>query len=95
MADTLTSIEGNIVNKTKAEVEALIGAPLKKRFWKNVRLPEDATAEEIAAFEAEQLDEIWIYTNGRVHFTLAGKATSVDDNVSKDFPPDQPGPLIA
>lgn len=39
-------------------VEALIGAPLKKRFWKNVRLPEGATPEEIAAFEAEHLDEI-------------------------------------
>jgi hypothetical protein len=95
MADTLTSIEGNIINKSKAEVEALIGAPLKKRFWKNVRLPEDATAEEIAAFEAEQLDEIWVYANGLVHFTLAGKAIRVEDDVSKDFPPDQPGSLIA
>jgi hypothetical protein len=95
MADTLTDIQGDIINKTKAEVEALIGTPLKKSFWKNARLPEGATAEETAAFEAEQLDEIWIYANGRVTFTLAGKATKVDDNVSKYFPPDQPGPLIA
>lgn len=93
MPDTLTSIQGSIINKAKAQVEAMLGAPLKKSYWKNVRLPEGATPQEIAAFEAEQLDEIWIYANGRVHFTLAGKAKIVDDNVSMDLPPE--GPLVA
>ena len=95
MSDTLTSIQGSIINKTKAQVEAMLGVPLKKRYWKNVSPPEGATPPEIAAFEAEQLDEIWIYANGRVHFTLADKARTVDDNVSKDLPPDREAPLVA
>lgn len=95
MPDTLTSIQGNIINKSKAQVEAMLGAPLKKRYWTNVHLAEGATPQEVAAFKAEQLDEIWIYANGRVHFTLAGKATRVDDNVAKDLPPERDGPLVA
>ena len=95
MADALTSIQANILDKEKAEIEAMLGAPLKKRYWTNVRPPEGATAAEIASFEAEQLDEIWIYANGRIHFTMAGKATAVDDNVTKDLPPERDGPLIA
>jgi hypothetical protein len=94
MADTLKDIENTILTKAKAQVEALLGAPLKRRFWTNVVPPAGATPQEIAAFEAEHLDEIWIYANGRVHFTMAGKATLVDDNVSRDLPPEQEGSLV-
>jgi hypothetical protein len=95
MAGTLTDIQANIVNKDKAQVEALLGAPVKKSYWKNAEPPQGATPQEIADFKANQMDEIWIYTNGRVHFTAAGKATSVDDNVLKDLPPDRDPPLVA
>lgn len=95
MPDTLTSIRNSLIGKGKTQVEAMLGAPLKKSYWTNMRLPAGATPQEIADFEAEQLDEIWIYANGRVHFTMAGKARSVDDNVSKDLPPDRDGPLVA
>lgn len=95
MAANLTSLQGTIVSKDKTAVEALLGAPVKKSFWTNARPPVGATAAEIAAFEAERLDEIWIYANGRVHFTLAGIAAKVDDNVAKDLPPEQGSPLVA
>ena len=49
--------------------------------------PEGADAKAVAAYEAEALDEIWIYANGRVHFTLAGTAAKVDDKVDRDLPP--------
>jgi hypothetical protein len=95
MPDTLTSRESEILGKDKAEVMELLGAPVKQRFWTNVQTPDDMTASELAAFQAEQLDEIWIYQTGRVHFSLAGTAALVDDNVSKDLPPEQRGSMIA
>jgi hypothetical protein len=95
MPDTLTSVESSIIGKDKPEVMALLGAPLKQRYWTNVRTPDDMTPQELAAFEAEQLDEIWIYATGRVHFSIAGLAKQVDDNVSKDLPPERNGPMMA
>jgi hypothetical protein len=95
MANHLSSIQNQIVDKNKAEVEALLGKPLKVGHWKNMRPPEGANAAAMATFEATLLDEIWIYSNGRVHFSLAGKALKVDDDVSRDLPPEQETPLIA
>jgi hypothetical protein len=40
------------------------------------------------------LDEIWIYTSGRVHFALDGKALKVDDKAGRDMPPDQPTMIV-
>ncbi|HEX8625690.1 MAG TPA: hypothetical protein VF782_11500 [Allosphingosinicella sp.] len=95
MADALTTIEEQILNQDKAAVEALLGAPVKKRRWKNVPPPPGADAVALAAFEASLVDEVWIYPVGRVHFSLAGLAARVDDDVSRDLPPDQDAPLIA
>lgn len=95
MADHLTSMTNQIVNLDKAGVEDLLGQPLKKSYWLNMRPPEGAGNAEMEAFAQGLLDEIWIYRNGRVHFSLAGKALKVDDDVSKDLPPEQTPPLIA
>lgn len=95
MANQLSIMKEQIINKNKSEVQTLLGAPLKIGYWTNSRLAEGADAATIADFEATQLDEIWIYSNGRVHFNLAGKALSVDDNVSRDLPPEENPPLIA
>lgn len=86
----LTDMQAQIIDKPKADIETLLGKPLKVSYWTNPRPPEGADAAAIAAFEAETLDEIWIYTNGRVHFTLAGTAARVDDKVSRDLPPQEP-----
>jgi len=93
MAEPLTTQQAQILDKTKPNVEALLGPPKIKRFWKNSAPPLGADAAGIAAFEASQLDEIWIYDNGRVHFSLAGLAKKVDDKVRLDLEP--PGGLIA
>jgi len=90
MAERLTDIEAQILTKTKAEIETLLGQPLKVGYWTNAKPPEGADAAAIAAFEAESLDEIWIYAAGRVHFTMAGAAVKVDDKVDRDLPPDDP-----
>ncbi len=97
MAERLTDIEAQILTKSKAEIETLLGKPLKVGYWKNQRPPEGADPAAIAAFEAEALDEIWIYTAGRVHFTMAGTAVKVDDKVDRDLPPPEPtdGGMIA
>jgi hypothetical protein len=96
MADGLTEIEADILTKDKAAVETLLGKPVKVGYWTNTKPPDGADAAAIAAFEAEVLDEIWIYTNGRVHFTMAGTAVKVDDKVDRDLPPtESDGGLIA
>lgn len=89
MAETLTSIQAQIINKNKAAVEQLLGVPQKKSFWTNTPPPAGANAAAIAAFEKTALDEIWIYFSGRVHFNLAGTAVKVDDKTGKDLPPEQ------
>ena len=94
MAERLTDIEGEILNKSKEDVETRLGQPTKVGYWTKARPPEGADAAAITAFEAEALDEIWIYTNGRVHFTIAGKAIKVDDKVDRDLPPTE-GTLVA
>lgn len=94
MADGLTDLRTQILKKNKAAVEALIGKPVKIRYWKNMPWPPGATAAEIAAFKAKMLDEIWIYFNGRVHFNLAGDAAEVDDKPDLDLPPEQNPPLL-
>ena len=95
MAERLTDIEAQIVDKSKADVEELLGKPVKVSYWTNAKPPEGADAAAVTAFEAEALDEIWIYTNGRVHFTMAGTAVKVDDKVDRDLPPPEPdGGLI-
>ncbi len=96
MANGLTEREAEILTKDKAAVETLLGKPVKVGYWTNTKPPEGGDAAAIAAFEAEVLDEIWIYTNGRVHFSMAGTAVKVDDKVARDLPPDEPnGGLIA
>lgn len=89
MADRMTDNQTQIMGKTKAEVEALLGKPPKKSFWTTPHAPEGADPSEIAAFEADTLDEIWIYFNGRVHFSIAGRAIKVDDKTRFDLPPEQ------
>jgi hypothetical protein len=92
MAERLIDIEAQILDKTKEDVETLLGKPTKVGYWTKAKPPEGADAT--AAFEAEALDEIWIYTNGRVHFTIAGNAVKVDDKVDRDLPPEE-GMLVA
>ena len=94
MADRMTDNQAAIIGKSKAEVEALLGKPPKKSFWTNSRPPDGADPAAIAAFEAATLDEIWIYFNGRVHFSIAGLAKKVDDKTRFDLPPDQPGQVF-
>ena len=94
MAERLIDIEAQILDKTKEDVETLLGQPTKVGYWTKAKPPEGADAAAITAFEAEALDEIWIYTNGRVHFTIAGKAVKVDDKVERDLPPEE-GTLVA
>lgn len=89
MPDGLSSMETQIVGRDKATVQDVLGQPVKVTHWLNMRPPEGASATELAAFEESLLDEIWVYSNGRVHFNLAGKALKVDDDVSKDLPPEQ------
>jgi hypothetical protein len=83
----LTEMQDQIVKKSREDVEALLGKPVKVSYWTNARPPEGADANAVAAYEAEALDEIWIYANGRVHFTMAGKAVKVDDEIDRDLPP--------
>ncbi len=87
MADPLTSKQAQILDKSKAAVQALLGDPVKKRYWKNDLPPEGADAPALAQFNASTLDEIWIYTNGRVHFSVDGIARKVDDKTRLDLPP--------
>jgi hypothetical protein len=95
MAERLTEIQAQILDKSKEDVETLLGVPVKIGYWKNEEAPEGADAAAIAAFEAESLDEIWIYTSGRVHFTMAGTAVKVDDKVDRDLPqPESDGGLV-
>lgn len=76
-----------ILDKDKNAVQALLGVPQKKGYWKTMEPPPEADAATLAAFRASTLDEVWIYANGRVHFTLAGKAKKVDDKFRLDLPP--------
>ena len=94
MAERLTDIQAEIVGKTKPEVETRLGRPAKVSYWTNNKPPQGADAAAVAAFEAEALDEIWIYTNGRVHFTMAGTAKAVDDKVDRDLPPIEGGMYV-
>jgi len=94
MANKLTDLQAQILTKDKASVEGLLGKPLKKSFWTNTPPPDSGNAADIAAHEASLLDEIWIYTSGRVHFALDGKALKVDDKTGLDLPPDQPTMIV-
>jgi hypothetical protein len=89
MADRLTAIQGQILNRDKASVEALLGKPLKIGYWTTNEPPPRADAAEIAAYKAGTLDQIWIYASGRVHFNLAGSAAKVDETRPWDLPPNE------
>lgn len=89
MAERLTDLQAQIVTKNKAAVEALLGKPVKVGYWTTPAPPQGADAAALAAFNANTLDEIWIYVSGRVHFNLAGSALKVDDKTSLDLPPEQ------
>ncbi len=89
MAERLSDLAPQIKNKTQAGVEALLGKPIDKGFWSTNEPPPGATPAQVAAHARSTLDEIWIYTNGRVHFSIAGKAIKVDDKTLFDQPPDQ------
>lgn len=88
MAEPLTSQQAQILDKNKAAVEALLGAPIKKEYWKTNVPPADADAAALAAHKAATLDEIWIYQEGRVHFSLDDIARKVDDKTRLDLQPE-------
>ena len=94
MADHLSDRRAEIEGKDKAAVKALLGDPVQVSHWTNVRPPEGADAAAVAELHGRLLDEIWIYTSGRVHFTMAGTATRVDDRVAHDLPPEENPPLL-
>jgi hypothetical protein len=87
MAEPLTTRQSQILDKDKAAVEALLGPPVKKGYWKTNAPPPAADAAALAAFKASTLDEIWIYKEGRVHFSLDNVARKVDDKTRFDLPP--------
>lgn len=87
MAEPLTTRQVEILVKDKAAVEALLGPPLKKEYWKTNVPPPEADAAAVTAFKAATLDEIWIYQEGRVHFSLDNIARKVDDKTRLDLQP--------
>lgn len=93
MAESLTTRQGEILDKNKAAIEALLGPPVKKEYWKTNVPPPESDAAAITAFKAGTLDEIWIYHEGRVHFSVDNIARKVDAKTRFDLPP--PGGLIA
>lgn len=93
MAEPLTTRQSQILDKNKADTEALLGPPVKKEYWKTNEPPPGADAAALAAYKAATLDEIWIYQEGRVHFSLDDVARKVDDKTRLDLPPE--GGLIA
>ena len=92
MAEPLTTRQSQILDKDKAAVEALLGPPVKKEYWKTNVPPSEADVAALASFKASTLDEIWVYQEGRVHFSLDNIARKVDDKTRFDLPP--PGGLI-
>ncbi len=90
MAERMSEQSAQIVSKAKTAVEALLGKPMTIGYWTTGEPAPGSTPAQIAAFEDGQLDEIWIYTNGRVHFSVSGKALKVDDKTLFDLPPDNP-----
>ncbi|AXT85686.1 hypothetical protein C6I20_11125 [Aeromicrobium sp. A1-2] len=84
----MTDVSAQIIGKNKAAVEALLGKPVEVGYWTTTRPPEGANAAAVTAFEKESPDEIWVYTNGRVHFSLSDAALTVDDKSRFDLPPD-------
>lgn len=86
MADRLTEQQTRILARSKAEVERLLGKPLKIGYWTTPAPPRGADRAAIAKFKANTLDEIWVYATGRVHFSLAGEARKVDNKTRLDLP---------
>ena len=93
MAEPLTSKQSQILDKDKAAVEALLGQPVSIENWKTNEPPPNADAAAVTAFKAATLDVVWIYNEGRVHFSLDGIARKVDDKTRLDLQP--PGGLVA
>jgi hypothetical protein len=84
VAESLVELREQILNKDKDAVRELLGRPVKVTYWKNA-VPAEGT--DLAEFQAEALDEIWVYREGRVHFNLAGNALKVDDRAALHLPP--------
>ncbi|MCU0767858.1 MAG: hypothetical protein MUD07_00180 [Burkholderiaceae bacterium] len=93
MAEPLTTKQSQILDRDKAAVTALLGEPVKIESWKTNEPPPDADAAAVSAFKAATLDAIWIYKEGRVHFSLDNIARKVDDKTRLDLEP--PGGLVA
>jgi hypothetical protein len=91
MADGLSTRRAEIEDKNKDAVRALLGEPVLRTYWKNTLPPPNASAAELSAFLGSTLDEVWVYPNGRVHFSLAGTAIRVDDRADKHLPREDPG----
>ena len=87
MAEKLTSLRARIVHQNKASVQELLGRPARIGYWTTTMPPRTASAAMLTEFRARTLDEIWIYSTGRVHFTLDGRAAKVDDKPALDLPP--------
>ena len=87
MAEPLTTQQSQILDKNKTAVQALLGPPVKKEYWKTNEPPPEADAAALTAFKAATLDEIWVYKEGRVHFSLDNIARKVDDKTRFDLPP--------
>jgi hypothetical protein len=87
MAEPLTTKQSQILDKNKVAVEALLGKPVKIEFWKTNEIPPGADAAAQTAFKAATLDAIWIYQEGRVHFSLDSIARKVDDKTRLDLQP--------
>lgn len=87
MTEFLSERRAELEGKDKAEVFALLGQPAAVSRWKNVPPPTNVTPAELTDFEETSLADIWVYRNGRVHFSIAGKVLKVDDKYENDLPP--------
>lgn len=76
------------ITGTKERVSGGPSNRSKKGRRKNSAPPQGADGATLAAFEANALDESWIRSSGRVHFSISGVAKKVDDKTRLDLPPD-------
>jgi hypothetical protein len=86
----LSEMRGQLLERTKEQVRAELGEPERVTYWQNMKPPPEADEAALAEFRRTLLDEIWVYSNGRVHFSLEGRVLKVDDDTSHDLQSDSP-----